>query len=317
MLYLGGFSYSSPLSSVRRTSKVCAILPQGVRPRAFTKGDKDMKDTAPKELGIIAVAALFGLVALLVAYLVLKFAGFASFVIGAIVAIITAIVLWLGWREPAAGPTGPRDLNPNAADTDTSASAPAASATTSSATAAAPAAAFAATATAAPATAEAAPAAAAPTAKAAKPAAKAAKPAAKTAKPAAKTAKPAAKAAKPAAKADKPAAKAAKPAAAKAARAPVAADGKPETLTKARAGGADDLKQLKGVGPGLEKTLNELGFFHFDQIGAWRKKEVEWVDSRLKFKGRIERDEWIKQAKVLAKGGTTEFAKKVKKGGVY
>lgn len=164
-----------------------------------------------------------------------------------------------------------------------------------------------------------------------KPAAKAAaKPAAKAAaKPAAKAkaaAKPAAKtAAKPAAKAGaKPAASkaAAKPAAAKATAAKpkqpaVAKDGKPPLLKKARAGGADDLKQIKGVGPGLEKTLNELGFYHFDQVAAWRKKEIEWVDDRLKFKGRIVRDEWTKQAKTLAKGGTTEFSKKVKKGGVY
>ena len=70
---------------------------------------------------------------------------------------------------------------------------------------------------------------------------------------------------------------------------------------------------MKGVGPGLEKTLNELGFYHFDQISGWRKKEIEWVDSRLKFKGRIERDEWTKQAKVLAKGGETEFSKRSKK----
>lgn len=86
-------------------------------------------------------------------------------------------------------------------------------------------------------------------------------------------------------------------------RAPLASDGQPEVLSKARAGGADDLKMIKGVGPGLEKTLNELGFYHFDQIAGWRKKEIEWVDSRLKFKGRIERDEWTKQAKALAKGG--------------
>jgi len=130
---------------------------------------------------------------------------------------------------------------------------------------------------------------------AAKPAAKAAKPAAKAAKPAAKTAKPAAKTTKPATKAAKPAAKASN------ARTAVAKDGKPETLTKARAGGADDLKRINGVGPALEKTLNEMGFYHFDQVAGWRKKEVEWVDSRLKFKGRIERDEWIKQAKALAK----------------
>ncbi len=119
------------------------------------------------------------------------------------------------------------------------------------------------------------------------------------------TAKSAAK--KPAAKktapktAPKPAAKSTGTATSASARKPVAKDGKPETLTKARSGGADDLKQIKGVGPGLEKTLNELGFYHFDQIAGWRKKEIEWVDSRLKFKGRIERDEWIKQAKKLAK----------------
>ena len=103
----------------------------------------------------------------------------------------------------------------------------------------------------------------------------------------------------------------------KPARKPVAKSGKPPVIRKARAGGADDLKQLKGVGPALEKTLNELGFYHFDQVAGWRKKEVEWVDARLKFKGRIERDGWVKQAKTLAKGGSTEFSKRVKKGDVY
>lgn len=242
-----------------------------------------MKDTAPKGLGIIAVAALFGLVALLVSYLLLNFVGFASCLIGAIVALITAIVLWLGWREPASGPIGHRDLSADAnSDKAASYTTKVPSAASSSAGAPATAASFAGSAT-----------------------ATAPAPAA-SAKAAAKGAKPAAKAAKPAAK--PAAAKAAKPAAAKAA--------KPETLTKARAGGADDLKQIKGVGPGLEKTLNELGFYHFDQIQNWRKAEIEWVDSRLKFPGRIVRDEWTKQAKTLAKGGTTEFSKKVKKSGV-
>jgi len=99
---------------------------------------------------------------------------------------------------------------------------------------------------------------------------------------------------------------------------PVAADGKPEMLKKARSGGADDLKQIKGVGPKLETLLNKLGFYHFDQVASWRVKEVKWVDENLQgFKGRVSRDEWVKQAKVLAKGGQTEFSKKVKKGGVY
>ncbi|WP_417689530.1 NADH-quinone oxidoreductase subunit E [Roseibium sp.] len=90
----------------------------------------------------------------------------------------------------------------------------------------------------------------------------------------------------------------------------------PELLKEARGGKADDLKQLKGVGPKLEATLNELGFFHFDQVAAWTAEEVAWVDSRLKFKGRIERDGWIEQAKTLASGGETEFSKRVAKGNV-
>ncbi|MCG7629487.1 NADH-quinone oxidoreductase subunit E [Epibacterium sp. MM17-32] len=91
----------------------------------------------------------------------------------------------------------------------------------------------------------------------------------------------------------------------------------PETLTAAREGGADDLKLLKGVGPKLEQTLNELGFFHFDQIAKWTEAEVAWVDARLKFKGRIERDGWIDQSKKLAAGEETEFAKSAKTDGRY
>ncbi len=84
---------------------------------------------------------------------------------------------------------------------------------------------------------------------------------------------------------------------------------KPEMLKKAK-GKADDLKKLKGVGPKLEKLLNELGVFHFWQIAGWSADEVTWVDDRLKFKGRIARDGWIEQAKILAEGGETEFSKR-------
>jgi len=66
-------------------------------------------------------------------------------------------------------------------------------------------------------------------------------------------------------------------------------------------GKADDLKQISGVGPKLEKTLNGLGFWHFSQVAAWKKSDVAIVDDELSFKGRIERDDWIKQAKALAK----------------
>lgn len=97
------------------------------------------------------------------------------------------------------------------------------------------------------------------------------------------------------------------------AAAPAASESQPETLSGARGGVPDDLKLLKGVGPKLEGTLNELGFYHFDQIAKWTGAEVAWVDSRLKFKGRIERDGWIEQAKILAAGGETEFSKRSKK----
>ncbi len=78
----------------------------------------------------------------------------------------------------------------------------------------------------------------------------------------------------------------------------------PELLSGPRDGQtADDLKRISGVGPKLEALLNELGFYHFDQIAAWTPAEVAWVDARLKFKGRIERDGWIDQAKSFAEGG--------------
>ncbi len=75
---------------------------------------------------------------------------------------------------------------------------------------------------------------------------------------------------------------------------------KPEMLS-APDGTADDLKQITGVGPVLEGKLNDLGVYHFWQIARWSEKEVAWVDDFLNFKGRIERDEWIKQATDLAK----------------
>lgn len=92
-----------------------------------------------------------------------------------------------------------------------------------------------------------------------------------------------------------------------------ASEKKPRTMKAPRKAGADDLKLLKGVGPKLEQTLNELGFFHFDQVSKWGADEIAWVDARLKFKGRIERDGWIDQAKILADGGETEFSKRGKK----
>ncbi len=94
----------------------------------------------------------------------------------------------------------------------------------------------------------------------------------------------------------------AKPKAApKPAEAPAAAEGvKPANLlTEAREGGPDDLKKISGVGPKLESVLHENGVFHFDQIAAWKSDEIAYMDDKLSFKGRIERDNWIEQAKTL------------------
>jgi NADH-quinone oxidoreductase subunit E len=71
----------------------------------------------------------------------------------------------------------------------------------------------------------------------------------------------------------------------------------------------DDLKMISGVGPKIETTLNGLGIYTFEQIAKWKKAEREWVDTYLKFSGRIERDDWVKQAKALAKGGEAEYIK--------
>lgn len=93
---------------------------------------------------------------------------------------------------------------------------------------------------------------------------------------------------------------------------------KPRALKAPRKGGADDLKQIRGVGPKLEALLNSLGFYHFDQIAGWTAAELAWVDDNLEgFKGRASRDDWVAQAKLLAAGGETEFSKRVKKGDVY
>jgi len=81
-----------------------------------------------------------------------------------------------------------------------------------------------------------------------------------------------------------------------------AGEAKPALLTEARGGKADDLKQIKGIGPKLEKELNGAGVFHFDQIASWTKEEVYWADNHLvSFKGRVSRDNWVGQAKEFAK----------------
>jgi len=89
----------------------------------------------------------------------------------------------------------------------------------------------------------------------------------------------------------KPKAKAAKKPAAAKSEAPAAA-----------AGAKDDLKLISGVGPALEKKLHALGVTSLAQVAAFTKEEIERVDAELNFKGRIDREDWISQAKTLLAG---------------
>ena len=65
---------------------------------------------------------------------------------------------------------------------------------------------------------------------------------------------------------------------------------------------ADDLTQISGVGPVIVKKLHALDVTTFAQIAAWSKADIADMDEKLSFKGRIDRDDWLKQAKELAKG---------------
>ena len=77
----------------------------------------------------------------------------------------------------------------------------------------------------------------------------------------------------------------------------------PETLNGPN-GKADDLTRIKGIGPKLSARLNDLGIYHFKQIAGWSESEAEWVDEFLSFKGRVARENWITQARVLTANGS-------------
>lgn len=88
-----------------------------------------------------------------------------------------------------------------------------------------------------------------------------------------------------------------------------AATGAPTAIgIPAAVGAPDNLLQLKGVGPKLNTLLQSLGVARFDQIAAWSAEDIAKVDAHLgAFKGRISRDNWVAQAKLLATGAVAEF----------
>jgi predicted flap endonuclease-1-like 5' DNA nuclease len=78
----------------------------------------------------------------------------------------------------------------------------------------------------------------------------------------------------------------------------------------------DDLKKISGIGRVNEGKLNELGITSFAQIAAWSPEDEARIGDILAFEGRIEREEWVRQAKILARGGDTEFSQRVERGEV-
>ena len=76
----------------------------------------------------------------------------------------------------------------------------------------------------------------------------------------------------------------------------------------APAGGADDLRRIKGVGPKLAALLQGLGVTTYAQIAAWSEADIDLIDAQLgTFAGRIRRDSWVEQAKFLAVDDTAGF----------
>ena len=79
---------------------------------------------------------------------------------------------------------------------------------------------------------------------------------------------------------------------------------RPKALKKPRKDKPDDLKKISGIGPANEEKLHNLGIYHYDQIAQWGRPEIRWVGQFLSFAGRIDREDWVAQAKALAAGDT-------------
>lgn len=82
----------------------------------------------------------------------------------------------------------------------------------------------------------------------------------------------------------------------------------PEPAAPAPAGEADDLTRIKGLGPKLVDLLAELGVTQVAQVAAWSEADIDRIDSQLgRFEGRIRRDNWVEQARLLAAGDTAGY----------
>jgi predicted flap endonuclease-1-like 5' DNA nuclease len=83
-----------------------------------------------------------------------------------------------------------------------------------------------------------------------------------------------------------------------------------------RSAALEDLKRIRGIGVLIEKKLNQMGVVAYEQIANWTAQDIDRVSQSLDFKGRIERENWVEQARILASGGATEFSRRVDRGEV-
>ncbi len=90
------------------------------------------------------------------------------------------------------------------------------------------------------------------------------------------------------------------------------AEARPAFALDGPAGEPDDLKRISGIGPRIEQQLNDIGVYHFRQVAAFTQEDVAWINHHLPFQGRLEREDWIGQARILAEGGETEFSRRQK-----
>lgn len=89
---------------------------------------------------------------------------------------------------------------------------------------------------------------------------------------------------------------------------------RPMGLSQPRNGVPDNLQRIRGIGRRNEQLLHSLGIYHFGQIAAWTPAEARWVAAFLSFPERIERDDWVGQATILASGGDTGYVKPPRRG---
>jgi predicted flap endonuclease-1-like 5' DNA nuclease len=90
----------------------------------------------------------------------------------------------------------------------------------------------------------------------------------------------------------------------------------PPVSRNVRSAEPDDLKRIRGVGVVIEKKLNALGVTSYQDIASWTDADIERVSEALDFKGRIERERWVEQARILTGGGQTDFSRRVDRGEV-